>query len=504
MPSPGSWNNSNNSQHLPVDEIGRDASGARNGQAALRAGIARLASHDWSKEGDVEHLRATVEALIRLLADSGIVDEKVLGYRIEAALAEFEGHDPDNVPTAVLPSASRPIAAHGEIEAAAPRRMPRASTAPGFAGPIAAAKLAQDSAAAEFPLTDEIPTLEGAPAAAAQGRTEAVASTAVVNDEMAARGLALIEPAPAVERPAGPPLQPSKPVARFNPKAPTINTPAPAPRPVAPRVMRPAAVQAAPVAVQAAPVAAAKRPAPAAAIERPAATAGATPNPAASRAIARITPRARPAVVSRLPGMPARASSESDDVETLARPALPVSAQPAASFAGQPEAASHHAPTPASLDDSWTDLMPPRLEPAAPAAVKAQPAPAPVGPAPAQVQSSPVQQAFDSADVTLADFAEELNAALPADFPHADLAPAEQPAPAARPAPRPARTTDRRRGAKKRQPPRLFKSIMGTRTGELPTVIECAGCGRPIQRWKRNETDRGSLCNRCFDAHVGA
>ena len=479
MPSPGSWNKSNNSQRHPVNEVAGGPSGAGNGHAALRAGIARLASHDWSNEGDVEQLRATVEALIRLLADSGIVDEKVLGYRIEAALAGIDGNDPDNIPTTVLPSASRPVAAHGEIEAAMPRRRPRASTAPGFAGPVIATSIAGGSSA-EFPLTDEIPTLASdTPALPAQSRDQALAGAAAVSEEVAPRGLALTEPAPAAERPPGPPLQPSKPVARFNPKAPTINTPAPAPRPVAPRVMRPAeAHQAVPAAAQQAPVA-----------ERPAAPAGATPNPAAARAIARITPRARPAV-SHLPGMPERAWSESDDLETLARPALPAGEQRATPVKAQP--APRRAPAPASLDDSWTDLMPPRIDAvaaaAAAAAAKAQPAPA--GSVP---------------DSLPADFAAAADLAL------ADLGPVTGPAafaasevtPVARPTPRPARTAQRRRTSKKQKPPQLFKSIIGTRTGEIPSVVACADCGKAIARWKRNDTDRGSLCNPCFDRHAG-
>jgi protein-disulfide isomerase-like protein with CxxC motif len=75
-----------------------EAAAAINAIGAARAGdagtFARLFELDRAQAQEITAIKVTLEVLANLLIEAGIVDEKALRYRIEAAYAELEASQP--------------------------------------------------------------------------------------------------------------------------------------------------------------------------------------------------------------------------------------------------------------------------------------------------------------------------------------------------------------------------------------------------------------------------
>jgi hypothetical protein len=88
-------------QRNAINEAASDIAGMQAARAGDAGTFARLFELDRAQAQEITSIKVTLEVLANLLIQAGIVDEKTLRYRIEAAYGELE---------ASLPPPSKPSA----------------------------------------------------------------------------------------------------------------------------------------------------------------------------------------------------------------------------------------------------------------------------------------------------------------------------------------------------------------------------------------------------------
>jgi hypothetical protein len=98
-------------QRQAINDAAAEINSLRAERSDAHGAINRLFALDRAQGQELAALRVTVEVLSNLLIESGVVDEKSLRYRIEAAWANQELLEPPAPPPSAYETLSAPVAA---------------------------------------------------------------------------------------------------------------------------------------------------------------------------------------------------------------------------------------------------------------------------------------------------------------------------------------------------------------------------------------------------------